>query len=114
MRTSARIVSAAAGAALGVLSLGGGAAFADSIDNDGVNAINDNNISAVPVQLCGNNVAAVIGVIIPLLSPQINDCTNAPITDDIGNTTVIVDDHGKKHHHGHHGQSGKGAPHAGL
>ncbi|APU17245.1 hypothetical protein [Actinoalloteichus sp. GBA129-24] len=113
MRTSARIVSAAAGAALGVLSLGSGAAFADTVDSDGVNAINDNQISAVPVSLCGNNVAAVIGVIIPVLSPQINDCTNAPQTDDIGNTTVLVDDHGKKHHHGHHGHAGKGAPHAG-
>ncbi|AOS65369.1 hypothetical protein [Actinoalloteichus hymeniacidonis] len=111
MRTSARIAGAAAGAALGVLTLGG-PAFADSIDNDGVNAVNDNNISAVPVQLCGNNVAAVIGVIIPVLSPQINDCTNAPITDDVANTTIITDG-GKGGHHEHHGHQGKGAPHAG-
>ncbi|ASO22419.1 hypothetical protein FHR81_004224 [Actinoalloteichus hoggarensis] len=90
MRTSARVLTAAAGATLGAMMLGA-PAFADTIDSDGVNAVNDNNISAVPIQACGNNVAAVIGVIIPLLSPQISDCTNAPITDDIGNKVVIHD-----------------------
>ncbi|APU17243.1 MULTISPECIES: hypothetical protein [Actinoalloteichus] len=90
VRTSTRLAGATAAAALGALAFGG-PAFADSIDNDGVNAINDNQISAVPVQLCGNNVAAVIGVIIPVLSPQINDCTNAPQIDDLFNETFIVD-----------------------
>ncbi|MBB5923158.1 hypothetical protein FHR81_004225 [Actinoalloteichus hoggarensis] len=90
MRTSTRLAGATAAAALGALAFGG-PAFADSIDNDGVNAINDNNISAVPVQLCGNNVAILIGVVVPVLSPQISDCTNAPITDDISNKVVIDD-----------------------
>ncbi|AOS65368.1 hypothetical protein [Actinoalloteichus hymeniacidonis] len=90
MRTSARVLSATAAATLGVMMLGA-PAFADSVDNDGVNAVNDNNISAVPIQACGNNIAAVIGVIVPVLSPQISDCTNAPVTDDIGNKLVFQD-----------------------
>ncbi|GAA0513325.1 hypothetical protein GCM10011581_04000 [Saccharopolyspora subtropica] len=68
-----------AGAAAGLLAVAP-AAYADSADNDGINILNDNNISAVPVQLCGNNVA-VLGAVVPLLSPQLNDCVNAPIAD---------------------------------
>lgn len=56
-------------------------AFADSSGNEGVNAVNDNNISAVPVQLCGNNVGAAVGVVVPVLSPQNNECVNAPVVD---------------------------------
>ncbi|MER7010057.1 hypothetical protein ABT324_01320 [Saccharopolyspora sp. NPDC000359] len=59
----------------------GTAAFADSADNNGINAVDDNNISAVPVQLCGNNVGAAIGVVVPVLSPQANNCVNAPVVD---------------------------------
>lgn len=59
----------------------GGTAFADSADNDGVNLLDDNNVSAVPVQACGNNVGAAIGVVVPVLSPQSSDCTNAPVVD---------------------------------
>ncbi|TDD41576.1 hypothetical protein E1288_32200 [Saccharopolyspora elongata] len=59
----------------------GTAAFADSADNDGINAVNDNNVSAVPVQACGNNVGAAIGVVVPILSPQANNCVNAPVVD---------------------------------
>jgi hypothetical protein len=55
-------------------------AAADSADNDGVNVGNDNNVSLIPVQLCGNNVA-VLGAVVPLLSPQVNECVNAPIVD---------------------------------
>ncbi|TDD86453.1 hypothetical protein E1202_18825 [Saccharopolyspora karakumensis] len=58
----------------------GGPAFADSSDNDGVNLLNDNNVSAVPIQLCGNN-AAVLGVTAPIASPQDSACVNAPITE---------------------------------
>ncbi|APU17244.1 MULTISPECIES: hypothetical protein [Actinoalloteichus] len=90
MRTSARVLTAAAGATLGAMMLGA-PAFADTVDSDGVNAVNDNQISAVPIQACGNNVAAVIGVIVPVLSPQISDCTNAPQTDDLFNKLVLKD-----------------------
>ncbi|MEV0082308.1 hypothetical protein [Saccharopolyspora sp. NPDC050642] len=55
-------------------------AFADSADNDGINIGNDNNLSALPIQLCGNNIA-VLGAVVPILSPQANDCVNAPIVD---------------------------------
>nr|WP_039789850.1 hypothetical protein [Actinoalloteichus spitiensis] len=70
---------AVAGAAAGLMMLAP-VASADSYDNDGINILNDNNLSVLPIQLCGNNVA-VLGVIIPIASPQINDCTNAPILD---------------------------------
>ena len=60
--------------------LTGGTAFADSTDNDGVNIGNDNNLSVLPVQLCGNNVA-VLGAVVPIASPQNVACTNAPIVD---------------------------------
>ncbi|MGW5647894.1 hypothetical protein ACWEV3_32950 [Saccharopolyspora sp. NPDC003752] len=79
MRIATRVAGVAGAAALGVLTLGT-AAFADSAENDGINAVNDNNISAVPVQACGNNVA-VIGAVVPILSPQANTCVNAPIVD---------------------------------
>jgi hypothetical protein len=59
---------------------GGVPAFADSVDNDGINAGNDNNLSLLPIQLCGNNIA-VIGGVVSVLSPQANGCNNAPIID---------------------------------
>ena len=68
-----------AGAAAGLMALAP-IANADSADNDGVNLLNDNNISAVPVQLCGNNVA-VVGAVVPILSPQTSQCVNAPVVD---------------------------------
>ncbi|MFR9729974.1 hypothetical protein ACL03H_12150 [Saccharopolyspora sp. MS10] len=68
-----------AGAAAGLMALAP-IANADSADNDGVNVLNDNNISAVPVQLCGNNVA-VLGAVVPILSPQTSQCVNAPVVD---------------------------------
>ncbi|GAA4886063.1 hypothetical protein [Saccharopolyspora cebuensis] len=79
MRTTARIAGVAAGAAslLAVAS----PAFADSIGNDGINAVNDNNINAVPINACGNNIAALIGVIVPVASAQVPDCNNSPIVD---------------------------------
>ncbi|MER7077350.1 hypothetical protein SAMN02982929_02620 [Saccharopolyspora kobensis] len=79
MRIATRVAGVAGAAALGVVTLGT-AAFADSADNNGINVLDDNNISAVPVQLCGNNVA-VIGAVVPVLSPQANDCVNAPVVD---------------------------------
>ncbi|MEU6131606.1 hypothetical protein ABZ805_20730 [Saccharopolyspora sp. NPDC047091] len=68
-----------AGAAAGLMALAP-IANADSADNDGVNLLNGNNISAVPVQLCGNNVA-VLGAVVPVLSPQTSQCVNAPVVD---------------------------------
>lgn len=58
----------------------GGPAFADSADNDGVNLLNDNNASVLPVQACGNNVA-VLGLTAPIASPQSSSCVNAPVTE---------------------------------
>ncbi|MGP4019680.1 hypothetical protein [Saccharopolyspora sp. 5N708] len=55
-------------------------ANADSADNDGINVLNDNNLSVLPIQACGNNVA-VLGAVVPILSPQLNKCVNAPIVD---------------------------------
>lgn len=68
-----------AGAAAGLLALAP-AANADSMDNDGVNIGNDNNVSVLPVQACGNNVA-VLGAVVPILSPQTAQCVNAPVVD---------------------------------
>lgn len=58
----------------------GGPAFADSSDNDGINVLNDNNVSVLPIQACGNNVGA-LGVAAPIASPQNSSCVNAPITE---------------------------------
>ncbi|MDI2028657.1 hypothetical protein QFW96_08550 [Saccharopolyspora sp. TS4A08] len=80
MRIATRVAGAAGVAALSIVTLGS-AAFADTADNDGVNLLDDNNISAVPVQACGNNVGAAIGVVVPVLSPQSSECVNAPVVD---------------------------------
>ncbi|MEU6131607.1 hypothetical protein ABZ805_20735 [Saccharopolyspora sp. NPDC047091] len=68
-----------AGAAAGLMALAP-IANADTADNDGVNLLNDNNLSVLPVQACGNNVA-VLGAVVPILSPQTSDCVNAPVVD---------------------------------
>ncbi|MDA3626326.1 hypothetical protein [Saccharopolyspora oryzae] len=68
-----------AGAAAGLLALAP-VANADSADNDGINLLNDNNASVLPIQACGNNVA-VLGAVVPVLSPQLNNCVNAPVVD---------------------------------
>ncbi|GGI81445.1 hypothetical protein GCM10011581_18550 [Saccharopolyspora subtropica] len=78
MRKSVGLAGVVAASA-GVLA-GAAPAFADSADNDGINIGNDNNLSVLPVQLCGNNVA-VLGAVVSLLSPQLNHCGNAPIVD---------------------------------
>lgn len=68
-----------AGAVAGLLALAP-VANADSEDNDGINLLNDNNVSVLPVQLCGNNVA-VLGAVLPIASPNSSECVNAPIMD---------------------------------
>ncbi|MDA3624380.1 hypothetical protein OU415_02960 [Saccharopolyspora sp. WRP15-2] len=78
MRTSTRLLGAAAATAA-MLAIGS-PAFADSADNDGINLLNDNNVSVLPVQLCGNNVG-VLALVVPIASPQANACVNAPIWD---------------------------------
>ncbi|MFC7341930.1 hypothetical protein [Saccharopolyspora griseoalba] len=67
------------GAAAGLLALAP-VANADSMDNEGVNVLNDLNASVLPVQACGNNVA-VLGATVPILSPQTAQCVNAPVVD---------------------------------
>ncbi|GAA4612676.1 hypothetical protein [Saccharopolyspora hordei] len=68
-----------AGTAAGLLALAP-VAYADSADNDGINILNDNNISVLPVQACGNNVG-VLGAVVSLLSTQHSSCVNAPVVD---------------------------------
>ncbi|MEV4644035.1 hypothetical protein [Saccharopolyspora sp. NPDC049426] len=80
MRIATRVAGAAGVAALSIVTLGS-TAFADTADNDGVNLLDDNNVSAVPVQACGNNVGAAIGAAVPILSPQTAECVNAPVVD---------------------------------
>jgi hypothetical protein len=67
------------GATAGLLALAP-VANADSADNDGINIANDNNLSLLPIQACGNNIA-VVGATVPVLSPQFNKCVNAPLVD---------------------------------
>ncbi|GAA2819953.1 hypothetical protein [Saccharopolyspora taberi] len=59
---------------------GGMPAVADSADNDGVNVGNDNNLSVLPIQACGNDIA-VLGIVGKLLSSSSTECTNAPVVD---------------------------------
>ncbi|WP_295145952.1 MULTISPECIES: hypothetical protein [unclassified Saccharopolyspora] len=79
MRIATRVAGAAGLAAFGMVSLGA-TAFADSTGNEGVNLGNGNNVSAAPIQACGTN-AAVLGAVVPVLSPQPSHCVNAPLTD---------------------------------
>lgn len=80
MRIATRVAGAAGAATLGMLALGG-TALADSAHNEGVNVADDNNISAVPVQACNNNVGAAIGVVANVLTDQSSKCVNAPVVD---------------------------------
>lgn len=77
MRTTTRLagVAAASAAMMAIAS----PAFADSAENDGINAANDNNIQAnVPV--CGNDISAV-AVPLSLLSPEMASCTTGDVND---------------------------------
>lgn len=75
LKKAAIVVVAAAGALIATP-----VANADTADNDGINALNDNNLSVLPVQACNNNVA-VLGIALPIASPQTGGCTNAPVVD---------------------------------
>ena len=76
MLKKAAIVTGAAASLLALAPV----ANADSMGNEGVNVLNDTNASVLPVQACGNNVAA-LGLTVPILSPQTAQCVNAPIVD---------------------------------
>ena len=80
MRIATRVAGAAGAAVLGVMALGS-TAFADSADNDGVNVLNDNNIRAVPIQACGNDIGAVLGFVIKAASASSTNCVNAPVVE---------------------------------
>jgi hypothetical protein len=67
------------GAAAGLMALAP-AANADSAENDGINILNDNNVSALSIQACGNNIS-VVGITVPIVSPQFSECVNAPLVD---------------------------------
>ncbi|MDR7300618.1 hypothetical protein [Haloactinomyces albus] len=90
MRTSVRLIGAAAATA-GLMALGSPAFASGHGDyghnggyyddgNDGINILNDNNVSVAPIQACGNNVA-VLGIAAPIASPQYTQCVNAPVVD---------------------------------
>ena len=78
MRTTARLAGATA-AAVSMMALAG-PAFADSANNEGVNVLNDNNASVLPIQACGNDVAA-LGAVVEVLNAEQTKCTNAPVVD---------------------------------
>ncbi len=59
----------------------GAPAFADSQGNNGINLLDDNNVSVLPIQACNDNVAALLGAVVPIGSPQNAQCTNAPVVD---------------------------------
>jgi hypothetical protein len=86
VRTSVR-VSAAAAIAAGLMSLGA-PAFADSTGNNGINLLDDDNLSVLPVQVCNNGeVVPVLSDVVDLSghpqvhSPDTTNCSDAPIMD---------------------------------
>jgi len=68
-----------AGAGVGLMAMAP-VANADSVDNDGVNVGNDNNIVIAPVQVC-DTIIAPAGPLVQVLSPNGNTCVNAPLVD---------------------------------
>ncbi len=65
-----------AGAAASFLALAP-MAHADGVDVD-ANLLNDNNISALPIQVVDNNIA-VIGSVVPSGVPETGQAINAPV-----------------------------------
>lgn len=85
MRNKARVAGVVVAAAAGMMALGA-PAFAGEAhggvhhnhEYNGVNLLNENNVQ-VPVGVCNNNVA-VLGAVVPILSPQTaGDCSTAVI-----------------------------------
>jgi hypothetical protein len=63
-------------------------AFADSAGNNGINVLNDDNVSVLPVQVCNNGEAVpVLSHVVDLFghsqvhSPDTTNCVDAPIVD---------------------------------
>lgn len=85
MRTSVRLTIAASVAA-GLMSVGA-PAFADSAGNNGINVLDDDNLSVLPIQVCNSGTTDLLAIPLHLLSdnegnsPHDVDCTNAPILD---------------------------------
>ncbi|CAL99565.1 hypothetical protein A8924_0602 [Saccharopolyspora erythraea NRRL 2338] len=79
-------------------------ALADSVDNDGVNVANGNNVSLLPIQLCGNDIA-IVGAVVEALSTTDTKCVNAPIVDhpsqETGDVNVVVPPKPKPEHEHH-------------
>ncbi len=75
-----RYVLGVATTAAGLLATGVPAFAADTANNNGVNIGNGNNVSVLPIQACGDNVA-VLGAVVPVLSPTNTACDNASVTD---------------------------------
>ncbi|GAA1759594.1 MULTISPECIES: hypothetical protein [Streptomonospora] len=71
------IAGVIAGAALGAVV----AASPASAHSYGGDQQYNQNLQGVAAQLCNTNVAAAIGVTVPVLSPQTTgDCTNGPVS----------------------------------
>ena len=68
-----------AGAAASLLALAP-VANADTAAIDGVNPLNDNNVSVAPIQACGNDIA-VAGAVVEIVNFERTNCVNAPIVD---------------------------------
>lgn len=75
-----RYVIGVATTAAGLLATGVPAFAADTANNNGVNIGNGNNVSVLPIQACGDNVA-VLGAVVPVLSPTNTACDNASVAD---------------------------------
>jgi hypothetical protein len=63
----------------------GAPAYADSTNNNGVNLLDGNNVSVLPIQLCPGS-SGILSDIVKVgsgsaLSPQTTNCVNAPIID---------------------------------
>lgn len=78
MTKKAQLVGAVVASA-GLLATGA-PAHADRVGNDGLNIGDDNNLSLLPVQACGDDIA-ILGLILPVASPEYTECANAAITD---------------------------------
>ncbi|MFC3994610.1 hypothetical protein ACFOVU_01685 [Nocardiopsis sediminis] len=74
------IAGLVAGAAIGVV-MSGTPAMASDYDGD---QQYNQNLQAIPIELCNPNISALIGITIPVLSPQTTgDCVNGPISTNI-------------------------------
>lgn len=77
MLKNAAVVAGAAATMLAMAPVANAASGGGGQDNDGINVLNDSNVSVVPIQACGNNI---IGPILPLFgNSQKVECTQATI-----------------------------------